>query len=157
MKKEYSLVIGSVFFLISALIDRLAGPVSIAVRNPWTFLTQSVFLKYPFTSLAIGLKTFGLVIFIVLLLSFIEKAYFNKAFITFVVSLFAILYAIQQTATGGRTTPIQWTLAFAYAAAILVVPLVYYIIKGIVVSLYSGLAEKKETAGEEENKEPQNQ
>lgn len=144
MKKEYSLVTAAVFFLISYLIDRLAGAVHFVVKNPLVFITQSVYLDYPFTSFAIALKALGLFITVVLLLSFIEKAYFAKASIVFFLAFFGELYAIQQTATRGITTPIQWTLAFAYAGILLIVPIVYYILKGAVLSLHSGLSEKKE-------------
>ena len=144
MKKEYSLVTAAVFFLISYLIDRLAGAVHIVVKNPLVFITQSVYLDYPFTSFAIALRALGLFITVVLLLSFMEKAYFTKACVTFFLALFAELYAIQQTATRGTTTPIQWTLAFAYAGLLLTVPIIYYLLKGLVLSLHSSLSEGKE-------------
>lgn len=145
MKKEYSLVTAAVFFLISYLIDRLAGAVHIVVKNPLIFITKAVYLDYPFTSFAITLKALGLFIMIVLLLSFIEKAYFTKASVVFFLALFAELYAIQQTATRGITTPIQWTLAFAYAGLLLSIPFIYYLLKGIVLSLHSSLSGGKET------------
>jgi hypothetical protein len=155
MKKEYALVTAAIFFLVAYLIDRLAGNVVFTVKNPVIFITSSVFLKYPFTSLAIALKAMGLGISIVLLMSFIEKAFFVKAFSIFVIIVFAELYAIQQTATGARTTTIQWTLSFAYAGAILLIPFVYYIIKGVVVSLYSNLAEEKKALPEENPSSPE--
>lgn len=144
MKKEYSLVTAAVFFLISYLIDRLAGAVHIVAKNPLIFITKSVYLDYPFTSFAIALKTLGLFIMVVLLLSFIEKAYFTKASIVFFLAFFGELYAIQQTATRGTTTPIQWTLAFAYTGILLVIPIIYYFLKGLVLSLHSSLSEGKE-------------
>jgi len=143
MKKEQFLVTAAVFFLVSYLIDRLAGPVSIVVKNPFIFVSQSIFLKYPFTSLAISLKFLGLAITIILFLSFIEKAYFTKACVTFFLALFAELYAIQQTATRGTTTSILWTLAFAYTGILLIIPTVYYFLKGLLLSLHSSLSEGK--------------
>ena len=140
MKKEYSLVTAAVFFLISYLIDRLAGAVHIVVKNPLVFITQSVYLDYPFTSFAIALKALGLFIMVALLLSFIERAYFTKASIAFFLAFFGELYAIQQTATRGTATPIQWTLAFAYTGILLIAPIVYYTLKGLLLSLHSSLS-----------------
>ena len=159
MKKEYSLVAAAVFFLVSYIIDKLAGGVLIVVKSPNQFIFDAIYLQYPFTSFAIALKVGGLFITIVLLLSFIEKAYFKKAIITFLLAFTAQLYAIQQTATGARTTPIQWTLAIAYTGVLLVIPTIYYLIKGIVTLLYSGLSsnqkakEKKEKEKEDEEEE----
>jgi hypothetical protein len=148
MKKEYSFTTAAILFLISYLVDRFSGVVNIVIKNPFLFINQVYLTQYPLTALAIGFKALGLLISVVLILSFIEKLYFAKAGIVIFVGIISELYAIQQTATGMRTTPIQWTLSFALAGILFIIPFIYYIIKGIVTSLYSKLSEAKEVKTE---------
>lgn len=148
MKKEHWLSTGAVLFLISYLIDHFSGAVNIVIKNPFLFINQTYLTKFPLTALAIGFKALGLLIGIMLILSFIEKLFLVKAGIVIFLAILGELYAIQQTATGMRTTPIQWTLAFAYAGVLFVIPLIYYLIKGIVTSLYSKLSDGKEVKTE---------
>lgn len=157
MKKEHSLSVAAVLFLISYLIDHFSGAVNIVIKNPFLFINQTYLTKFPLTALAIGFKALGLLIAIMLILSFIERLFFVKAGIVIFLAILGELYAIQQTATGMRTTPIQWTLAFAYAGALYVIPFVFYLIKGIVTSLYSKLADTKVVSAEtkEENSKPE--
>jgi hypothetical protein len=131
--KEVWLVVAIVAFLIAYLIDRLAGPVNITVPAPIAFLRSSYMLHtYPFTATAIIIRSFGLFVSTLLIVSSVmDKKYFTKAIILFFVGMLAEFFAIQQLATGFKLTTIQWTLAIAYGSFALILGIVFMILKGI--------------------------
>ena len=151
IKKEVWIVVGALGFLLSWIIDRLAGPVSIVVGNPIAFLTSPILLNtYPFTATAIIIRTIALFISVMLIISVLNGKYFLKAILLFFVGLLSEFYAIQQLATGFRLTTIQWTLSIAYSALSLVLGIIIMILMGIWASF-----NKKETSRniEKDNKE----
>ena len=151
IKKEVWIVVGALGFLLSWIIDRLAGPVSIVVGNPIAFLTSPILLNtYPFTATAIIIRTIDIFISVMLIISVLNGKYFLKAILLFFVGLLSEFYAIQQLATGFRLTTIQWTLSIAYSALSLVLGIIIMILMGIWASF-----NKKETSRniEKDNKE----
>lgn len=143
MKKEYLLITAIGLFLASSVLNYFAGPVVISVKNPLQFLAPVVLSKYPFTAVEISLKTMALFLSLILALSLMEKNYFLKAIISFVLGALGILYAIQQIATHSRVTPIQWTLSFAYIGFTLIPAIGYYLIRGIIEGTYTKLTKNK--------------
>ena len=155
MKKEYTLVVTIGLFIVSYIFDFLAGVVKITARNPIVYLSTPNLTQYPLTSLEIGLRTLGLILTVVLTLSIMEKKYFAKAGINLFLAIVAIFYAIQQMATKGTLTPIQWTLSFAYAGIILLPLTGIYLLVGIMSGLHSTLTKSKhEEQKDEDNKAP---
>jgi len=140
MKKEYFLVTAFAFFVLAYVLDYFAGPVSITLTNPLVFLSKNYLNSYPLTAFAIFIRALGLFISLALLLSTIEKQYFIKAFSVFVIGVLAELYAVQQIATGMRTTSIQWTLSIAYAGISLLVAIIYYLLAAIITLIKEKLA-----------------
>ncbi|QQG41620.1 MAG: hypothetical protein HYV90_05710 [Candidatus Woesebacteria bacterium] len=148
LSKEIWLVVAFVAFLLAWLIDRLAGPVSIAVGNPIAFLSSSRLLNtYPFTATAIIIRTLAIFISAMLILSLFNRKYFTKAVVLFFICVLAEFFSIQQLATGFRVTTIQWTLSIAYASLILGVGIVWLILMGIWASF------NKETTSTESSSE----
>jgi hypothetical protein len=143
MKKEYFFLVIVGFFLASYVLNFLAGPVSLALRSPFQFLTATNLAKYPFTAVEIALKTITLTLSLVLILSLIEKNYLLKAVVVLIAGALGILYAIQQIATSARVTPVQWTLAFCYAGFLLSPAIIYYLIRGVIEGAYQGLTKNK--------------
>jgi len=143
MKKEITLVVAAALFVLAYVLDYIAGPVRIVVKDPIIFLTKDHLSRIPLTAVAIGVRTIAIYITTVLALSFIEKKYFTKAFILLFLGGIAELYAIQQMATGGRVTPMQWTLSFAYAGGFLLVSIAFYIIMGVFSAINQGLSGSK--------------
>ena len=135
MKKEYFLVAAFAFFGLAYVLDYFAGPISFALTTPLTFLTKSYLNSYPLTAFAVAIRALGIFISLLLLFSVVEKQYFVKAFTIFVIAVLAELYAVQQIATGMRTTSIQWTLSISYAGMILISAIIYYLIAGIIYSV----------------------
>lgn len=140
MKKEYIAVLALSLIALSYVMNYLAGPISIPVNSPVTFITKGMFQKIPFTATEIAFRTLGIVTTLTLILSFMGKAYGVKAFIAFAVGSLGELFAFQQLATSGRVLPVQWNLSIAYAAPLFAIPLVYYIVRGIVEGLHKTLA-----------------
>lgn len=149
MIKEYLLIAIIGLFLASSVLNYFAGPVVISLTNPVQFLAPAVISKYPFTAVEIGLRTLAIFLSLILALSLIEKNYFPKAVISLFLGALGIFYAIQQIATFGRVTPIQWTLSFAYAGFMLILAIVYYLIRGIIEGVYIGLTKGKKSEGPE--------
>lgn len=132
MKKEYLLAIVIGFFVLAQVLDYLAGPVYFLLSSPYSFFNQLYLNQYPLTAVAIVLRALALFLSTVLVFSLFEKAYFVKSIILFVIGALAQLYAIQQLKTGLRTTSIQWTLSIAYATLLYLLPIVVYLILGLI-------------------------
>jgi hypothetical protein len=130
---EVWLVIAAVAFLLSYLIDRIAGPVNISVGNPIAFLSSTTLLsRYPFTAAAIAIRTIAIFISAMLIITSVtERKYFTKAMILLFVGILAEFYAIQQLATGFKLTSIQWTLSIAYGSLLLTLGVIAMVLKGI--------------------------
>lgn len=144
MKKEYFLMIVIGFFVLASVLDYLAGPVFISLTNPFVFFTKLYLDQYPLTAVAVGLRAIAIFLTLGLGFSLIEKNYFLKSIVLFVISVLSILYSIQQIKTGMRTTPLQWTLSIAYAALLLSILIVYNIIVGLIVGVKEKITPKEE-------------
>ena len=79
------------------------------------------------TFVAVAVRTTALVISVSLVLSLIEKQYFQKIIISLFLAFVSEIYAFQQLATGAKITPVLWTLAISYAGAGLIIPIIFYI------------------------------
>lgn len=151
LSKEIWIVIATLGYLISWLIDRLGGPVSIVIGKPIQFLQSSILLnRYPFTATAIGIRTLALFISVMLILSFFKRRYFTKAIVVFFVALLAEFYAIQQLSTGSHLTTVQWTLSIAYASLSMIVGIAWMILMGIWASFNKDGAKSEEIVEDSE-------
>lgn len=152
MNKEYLAVSGVALIILASVLDSLAGPVSLVVgRNPFSFLSPDYLSTYPFTAVAIGVRALGLLVLVMTAISTIERQYPLKAVGVLVLGVLAELYSVQQLATGLRTTPINWTLAFAYAGIALAPAALIYLLR----SAFSGVSSKVTGAPEEKNEDSQ--
>lgn len=154
MSKEYWVIAAIALFILSSVLDSLAGPVQLAVgTNPFSFLSGNYLTTYPFTAVAIGVRALGMVITVLLVLAvLIEKKNFIKATIIFALGALAELYAIQQLSTGGKVTPTNYTLSIAYAGALLILPILIYLIKGAFSSAGAKVSGAPEESGEDSEK-----
>lgn len=143
MKKEYIAVLALSLIALSYVMNYLAGPVSLPVNSPVSFVSNGIYAKFPFTATEILFRTLGIFSTIILVMSFMGKAYFLKSLIVFALGALGELFAIQQLAISGRVLPVQWTLAIAYTAPLLLIPLVYFLIRGIVQGVHSSISEVK--------------
>jgi len=153
MNKEYLIVSALVLLVLASVLDSIAGPVSLVVgRNPFEFLSPGSLSIFPLTAVAIGVRALGLLIFVLTAVSSIERNYPLKAVGLLALGVLALLYAVQQLATGARATPITYTLSIAYAGAALAPAVVFYLMRsavGGVGSKVSGAPEEKEGESKE--------
>src|SRR3989344_545403 len=150
MSKEYWVIVAVVFLILSSVLDSFAGPVQLVVgSNPFSFLSASSLSTYPFTAVAIGVRALGFLIFVLAAVSTIERQYFLKAVGLLTLGVLAELYAVQQLATGVNVTPVNYTLSISYAGAALVLPILIYLLKGVVGGIGAKIVEApEESAGE---------
>jgi len=154
MPKEYWVAAGIALLVLSSVLDSFAGPVSLIVgRNPFAFLSAASLGTYPLTAVAIGVRAVGVFILAVTTISAIDKQYFLKAVGVLILGVLVELYAVQQLATGAQTTPLNWTLAFAYAGALLLPAIFYYLLRGAFSGVSSQVSgEPEEPAAESEKR-----
>jgi hypothetical protein len=133
MKKEYLIIFGLTLFGLSYLLDIIAGPITITLSktNPYSFLGGSYLGNYPLTTVAILSRATGFFILAILIFGLIKKQFFLKAGSCLLIGVLSNLYAIQQIATGTRTTSLPWTLSIAYAGASLGILIIYFILRGV--------------------------
>ena len=141
--KEYLLLVVAGLFIASYVLNMFAGPVKLNLTSPVQFLNPNIISRYPFTAVEIFVRALALAMGIVVFLSFIEKKYFPKMATCIILGGLGVLYAIQQLANQGKITPLQWTLAFAGAGVMLVPPIIYYLVRGIIEGIYTGLTKNK--------------
>ena len=154
MKKEYLIVFAAFLFILSYILDFLAGVVNLTLPSPGSFLDPTYLNIYPLTAAEIGIRSFAYILTVLLALDgLIGDKYFQRAAVVAATGGLSIAYAIQQMATGGTLTPFQWTLAFAYGGLGLLPFTVYYIIRGILKGIYTGLGGGNNDQVEEEDEE----
>lgn len=128
MEKKYLIFTVAGLVIFGYVLDYVSGPIYLTLENPFAFLQKESISMYPLTAVSIAAKTLAIVIVVPLTLSFINKKYVIKSITLFVLAALCELYAIQQLATGQMTTPIQWTLAIAYAGIGLLIPSIFYLL-----------------------------
>ena len=130
--KEYQLLIIGGLFLLAYVLEALVNPLAIKLATPYSFLSPSNLLKYPFTTAVIAIKSVALFWTPLLLLSFIQKAYAAKGSILLVLAGLLQLYSLQEIATGAQVIPLEWSLAFSVAGLLLLIPtLIFFLRHGV--------------------------
>ena len=129
LAKEYQLLVIVGLFIFGYVLEALVNPLQISLPSPYAFLNPNYFLKYPFTSAVILIKSIAIFWTPVLFLSFIQRAYAAKASILLVLAGLLQLYTLQEIATGAQVMPLEWSLALALGGILLLIPVVIYFIR----------------------------
>lgn len=140
MKKEYLVVVLLILFVLSSVLDSLAGPIKLALKTPFDFLKPSILVVYPLTTVGIAAKALFVALTLILVLSLAEGMYLGKGLFLLFFAVLSELYSIQQVATNSRATPLEWTLAFAAAGIILVLPAAIFILLGAVRNVHQKIS-----------------
>src|SRR3989339_118698 len=127
--KEYQLLIIGGLFLLAYVLEALVNPLAINLATPYSFLSPSNLLKYPFTTAVIAIKSVALFWTPLLLLSFIQKAYAAKGSILLVLAGLLQLYSLQEIATGAQVIPLEWSLAFSVSGLLLLIPTLIFFLR----------------------------
>lgn len=126
MKKEYLLIVVVGFFILSYILDSVAKPLTLALPTPYHFFTSDYISTYPFTSTSIVLKGLGMTMGSVIVLASINLKRFVKGAVLLILSGLLQLYALQNVVTKADVIPLEWSLGFALAGLLLLVPCVIF-------------------------------
>ena len=140
MKKEYTLIFIVGLFLLAYVLDTVVEPLTVVLASPYAYINSEIFSQYPFTGASIVIKALGIFLTPLFLLSFMEKQYTARGLILLIVAGLTQLYGIQELTTGAKLLPIEWTVSLALGGAALLIPMVFYFIRGTVSSVSKGIA-----------------
>ena len=136
MKKEHVLVFVVGLFILTYVLDAVVNPLEIDLSTPYQFLSPELFSHYPFTTASIVMKSIGLFLTPVLLLSFMDNQHFAKGGILFLMSGLTQLYALQDLITNSQIMPLEWTISFTVAGLLLLIPATTYFVRGFISSFH---------------------
>ena len=145
LPKEYVFLTIIGLFLLSYVLEAAVNPLSVKLVSPYSFLTDSVYTKYPFTAVVIAIRGLALFLVPLFLYAFFSKGYFAKASIALVLGALMQLYSLQEVATGTTLAPLEWSLSLSVAGLALLIPVVWYALIG----LLQGVKNKINSMGEE--------
>ncbi|MBI4099373.1 hypothetical protein HY440_00020 [Candidatus Microgenomates bacterium] len=144
MKKEYFVVILLILFVLSTVLDVLAGPAKPALRIPFDFLKPTILSVYPLTAVSVIAKTLFITIGLLLGLSLLSGQYLAKGLFLLFFAVISELYSIQQIATSAHVTPLEWTLSAAAVGIVLVLPAGIFILLGAAKNVHQKLTQTVE-------------
>jgi hypothetical protein len=139
MKKETTLVVIIGLFLLSYVLDAVVNPLKLHLATPYQFLNPALITTYPFTTASIVIKGLGIFLSPILFLSFAEGHYTAKGAVLLILIGLMQLYALQDIATKASVVPLEWALSLSLAGIALIVPMIWYFIRGAVSSLHQQL------------------
>ncbi len=130
MKQEYVFIAIIGLFVFAYVLDTVVAPLPISLVTPYQYFTPQTVTRYPFTTVSIVVKTIGLFLIPLWLMSFFTISKLAKGAISLTLSALMQLYALQDIATNTRRLPLEWSLALALTGLVLLVPTVLYILAG---------------------------
>lgn len=140
MKKEYTLTIIIGLFILSYVLDAAVKPLNIPLSTPYQFLNPAYLSKYPFTTASIVIKGLGIFLSLPFIFSLVENYALAKGASLLVIIALMQLYALQDIATGARVVPLEWALSISLSGIALIIPMIYYFIRGGLDSLHKKLS-----------------
>ena len=139
MKKENLFFIILGFFLLAYLLDAVVNPLSLRLAIPYEYFTNKTLTTYPFTTVSIFLKAFGIFLLPLLLLSYLGISTFVKGIVTLILSALLQLYAVQDIASRSNVVPLEWSLGLTAAGVLLIIPTVIFLILGLLSGVHHNL------------------
>lgn len=144
MKKEYFLVVLIILFILSTVLDVMAGPAKPALKIPFDFLKPTILSIYPLTAVSVITKTLFIVISLLLALSMISGQFLAKGLFLLLFAVLSELYSIQQIATSARVTPLEWTLSAAAVGIVLILPAALFVLFGTIKNVHQKITQTVE-------------
>jgi len=145
MKKEYVLVVIVGLFLLSYVLDAVVNPLAIQLPTPFHFLNPQYLTTYPFTTASIFIKSIGIFLTPLLLMSLVGKNYTPKALTLLILVALMQLYSLQDLATKAEVVPLEWALSISIAGLALLIPMTWYFLLGGFSWLHNSLGGGKDT------------
>lgn len=153
MKKEHVLIIIVGLFLLSYVLDAVVNPLTIALPTPYHFLNPKYLTTYPFTTASIVIKSLGIFLSPILLMSLFKGGHTAKAASLLVLIALMQLYSLQDLATGAEVVPLEWALSISLAGIALVIPMILYFMMGGLNFVYQSLGGKEKDGYDDEEDE----
>ncbi len=151
MPKEYTLIAIAGLFLLGYLLDAVVDPLALNLITPYHFLQAQHMTTYPFTTASVIIKSIGLFLSPLWMMSFIKDHFMGKFAVLLVLASLMQLYAIQEVATNAQIIPLEWSLSLSIAGVCLLLPALIYFIRGIFFSLSQNLTTAKMEAAIEQS------
>jgi hypothetical protein len=129
--KEYVLVIIAGLFLLSYLMEAIVDPLPTTFTTPYEFFNPEIMNKYAFATTAILIRGISFLMTPIWLLSFFKMHPGAKGGIYLVLGSLMQLYSLQVVATNTQTIPYEWAISLTFAGALLLIPAIINIIKGL--------------------------
>src|SRR3990167_4015036 len=130
--KEYVLAIIGGLFLLAYVLQSGVKPLNLNLVSPYQFLSVGYFKLYPFTGAIIIIRSLALFISPLWILSWFGPIHTTKAVTLLISSGLMQLYALQQVAgAGAPTVSMEWSLSFTIAGLLLLMPTVWFFLKGM--------------------------
>lgn len=133
--KEYSLLGILTLFLVSYLLENTVSPISLRLSSPYAFFQNGDYLKYPFSTAVIFIRSLGIFLTPIWLLSFIKQAFGFKFISLFIATLLIQLYALQTVTTYSSGIPLEWSLSLSCGSIFWILPLLIYLLSYLFVKL----------------------
>ena len=121
-------------FLLAYLLDILVDPIQLNLISPYHYLNPQYLIRYPFTTASIFIKSLAIFLSPLWLLSFINQKFYPKGGFLLVLASLMQLYALQEVATNTQIIPLEWSLSLSIGGAVLLIPSVLFIIRGLISS-----------------------
>ncbi len=130
IQKEHVFVMISCLFLLSYLLENIVTPLHINLATPYSYLSPTVFTKYPFTTVVVIIRAISLFMTPLFLLSFINGRYFVKVAVLLIIGVLVQLYSLQQLISGTTLITLEWAISLSMAGALQIISTIPFIIKG---------------------------
>jgi len=144
--KEYVLAIIGGLFLLAYVLQSGVKPLNLNLVSPYQFLSVGYFKLYPFTGAIILIRSLALFISPLWLLAWFGPIHTAKGVTLLILSGLMQLYSLQQVAgASAPTISMEWSLSFTIAGLLLLLPMIWFFLKGMTSGL-AGTVSKKMTA-----------
>lgn len=131
--KEYVLILIISLYLVSYLLESIVDPISLRLAHPYAFFQDGAYIKYPFSSAIILIRSIAIFMTPVWLLSFIDQAYRFKSLTLLVTTILTQLYAIQTVSTYSTSIPLEWSISLCCGSLVLLMPTLYFFLRSFFV------------------------
>jgi len=118
-------------FLLSYLLEAIVDPLNVHLATPYSYFSPDYFMKYPFTTATVVIRSLSLFMTPLFLLSFIPKGHYAKFGVLLVVSALSQLYSLQGVASSTTLMPLEWSLSLTLAGACLIIPAILNLFGGM--------------------------
>lgn len=154
MKKEYTLAFIGGLFLLAYVLEAVVNPLQEVFPTPYHFLNPTFLARFPFTTAIIAIRSLAIFLSPLWIFSFIDRQHLPKGITLLILAGLMQLYAIQDVATRAQVVPLEWALSLAVAGAALLIPSVWYFLRGGASSVHQKVSGKPKPSNSSPDEDP---